>query len=134
MHAAFILRDAKVFKICHVAGLRVGAEHARRAVTTRRAGDRRDRHQPPAAPDEQRTGTVAVIAPDLRDRLDPTVAYDPSGNSATSSGVRVLTGIGNKFFGTATTTAARRGSPLAVSKRASSSAFYSSTRKTTSSP
>ncbi len=34
------------------------------------------------------------------------VAYDPSGNSATSSGVRVLTGIGNKFFGTATTNAA----------------------------
>ncbi len=34
------------------------------------------------------------------------VAYDPSGNTATSSGVRVLTGIGNKFFGTATTTAA----------------------------
>jgi len=34
------------------------------------------------------------------------VAYDPSGNTATSSGVRVLTGIGNKFFGTATSTAA----------------------------
>ena len=34
------------------------------------------------------------------------VAYDPSGNSAISSGVRVLTGIGNKFFGTAITTAA----------------------------
>jgi len=34
------------------------------------------------------------------------VAYDPSGNSATSNGVRVLTGIGNKFFGTATSTAA----------------------------
>jgi len=33
------------------------------------------------------------------------VAYDPSGNSATSSGVRVLTGIGNKFFGTAVSTA-----------------------------
>jgi len=33
------------------------------------------------------------------------VAYDPSGNTATSSGVRVLTGIGNKFFGTAATTA-----------------------------
>ena len=34
------------------------------------------------------------------------VVYDPSGNTATSSGVRVLTGIGNKFFGTAATTAA----------------------------
>ncbi len=34
------------------------------------------------------------------------VAYDPSGNAGTSSGVRVLTGIGNKFFGTATTTTA----------------------------
>ncbi|HET7541220.1 MAG TPA: endo-1,4-beta-xylanase [Polyangiaceae bacterium] len=34
------------------------------------------------------------------------VAYDPSGNSATSSGVRVLTGIGNKFFGTAASNAA----------------------------
>ena len=34
------------------------------------------------------------------------VAYDPSGNQATSSGVRVLTGIGNKFFGTAVSTAA----------------------------
>jgi len=34
------------------------------------------------------------------------VAYDPSGNTTTSSGVRVLTGIGNKFFGTAATTAA----------------------------
>ena len=33
------------------------------------------------------------------------VAYDPSGNTGTSSGVRVLTGIGNKFFGTAATTA-----------------------------
>jgi len=33
------------------------------------------------------------------------VAYDPSGNTATSSGVGVLTGIGNKFFGTAATTA-----------------------------
>lgn len=34
------------------------------------------------------------------------VAYDPAGNSATSSGVRVLTGIGNKFFGTAASTPA----------------------------
>ncbi|HEY3253361.1 MAG TPA: endo-1,4-beta-xylanase, partial [Polyangiaceae bacterium] len=34
------------------------------------------------------------------------VAYDPSGNSTTSSGVRVLTGIGNKFFGTAASNAA----------------------------
>ncbi|HYP75861.1 MAG TPA: endo-1,4-beta-xylanase [Polyangiaceae bacterium] len=34
------------------------------------------------------------------------VAYDPSGNTGTSSGVRVLTGIGNKFFGTATGTPA----------------------------
>jgi endo-1,4-beta-xylanase len=34
------------------------------------------------------------------------VAYDPSGNTGTSSGVRVLTGIGNKFFGTAASTAA----------------------------
>jgi GH35 family endo-1,4-beta-xylanase len=34
------------------------------------------------------------------------VAYDPSGNTGTSSGVRVLTGIGNKFFGTATDTTA----------------------------
>ena len=29
------------------------------------------------------------------------IAYDPSGNTATSSPVSVLTGIGNKFFGTA---------------------------------
>ncbi len=34
------------------------------------------------------------------------VASDPSGNTATSAGVRVLTGIGNKFFGTAVDTAA----------------------------
>jgi endo-1,4-beta-xylanase len=34
------------------------------------------------------------------------VAYDPSGNQATSNGVRVLAGIGNKFFGTAASTAA----------------------------
>src|SRR6478736_923896 len=34
------------------------------------------------------------------------VAYDPSGNTATSNGARVLTGIGNKFFGTAATNAA----------------------------
>jgi endo-1,4-beta-xylanase len=37
------------------------------------------------------------------------VAYDPSGNSATSNPVRVLTGIGNKFFGTAVDTAADYG-------------------------
>jgi GH35 family endo-1,4-beta-xylanase len=34
------------------------------------------------------------------------VAYDPSGNTGTSGNVRVLTGIGNKFFGTAATNAA----------------------------
>src|SRR6478609_10578554 len=34
------------------------------------------------------------------------VAYDPSGNSTTSAPVRVLTGIGNKFFGTAADTTA----------------------------
>ena len=34
------------------------------------------------------------------------VASDPSGNTGTSSGVPVLTGIGNKFFGTAITTPA----------------------------
>ncbi|HET9957012.1 MAG TPA: endo-1,4-beta-xylanase, partial [Polyangiaceae bacterium] len=34
------------------------------------------------------------------------VAYDPSGNQGTSNGVRVLTGIGNKFFGTAPDNAA----------------------------
>jgi len=39
-------------------------------------------------------------------RVYTAVAYDPSGNTTTSSGVRVLTGIGNKFFGTAATTAA----------------------------
>jgi endo-1,4-beta-xylanase len=39
-------------------------------------------------------------------RVYTAVAYDPSGNTGTSSGVRVLTGIGNKFFGTAATTAA----------------------------
>ncbi|HKO47109.1 MAG TPA: endo-1,4-beta-xylanase [Polyangiaceae bacterium] len=33
------------------------------------------------------------------------VAYDPSGNTATSNAARVLTGIGNKYFGTAATTA-----------------------------
>jgi GH35 family endo-1,4-beta-xylanase len=40
------------------------------------------------------------------------VAYDPSGNTATSGPVRVLTGIGNKFFGTATDTTADYGSLL----------------------
>jgi endo-1,4-beta-xylanase len=39
-------------------------------------------------------------------RVYTAVAYDPSGNTGTSSGVGVLTGIGNKFFGTAATTAA----------------------------
>jgi len=34
------------------------------------------------------------------------VAHDPSGNTKTSNGVKVLTGIGNKFFGTAVDTAA----------------------------
>lgn len=41
------------------------------------------------------------------------VAYDPSGNEATSQGVRVLTAVGNKFFGTAPDKAADYGHLLA---------------------